>query len=329
MSRLTMSDAIVAAVAAEMAVDPSIYLMGQDIGVFGGPMNSSQGLWERFGAQDALYDSPISEAAMVGTAVGAAMAGARPIVDLMFGEFVNLTLTSLGLEGSSVAFRTAGRMSVPLVIRAKYGIGPHRGHPETPVGALLNYPGLKIVAPTTPQDAFSLTTTAIRDENPVVILDHMSLLHAGRAGVDPAVTVPIGKADVVADGEDITLVGTGLMVKRAQRARKKLAAAGISAEVIDLRTIKPLDTATVAASAMRTGSVLLIEESWPSGGPMTELCAQLVKDPEFSRSRISLNLLAPPDTPIPYGTELEKLYTPGVDTIVEAATSMIRTETLV
>ncbi|WP_231939629.1 alpha-ketoacid dehydrogenase subunit beta [Brevibacterium siliguriense] len=326
---MTMSEAIVEAIGDAMAADSSIFLMGQDIGEFGGPMNSSKGLWERFGPQDALIDAPISEAAMVGTAIGAAMAGARPIVDLMFGEFVNLAMTPLGLEGASVAFRTAGGLTVPVVVRAKYGTGPHRGHPETPVGALMNFPGLKIVAPTTPQDSYSLMSAAIADPNPVVFLEHMSLLHAGRGNVDRNQQVPIGAADVVHDGDDVTIVTSGMMVKRAVRAAKQLAKEGIAAEIVDLRTIKPLDVPTILRSAQKTQALLLVEESWPTGGPTSEICTQIVRHASLDGGSCRIDVLAPPDVPIPYAQSLENSYLPDTVRIVDAVKTLVKTEVAV
>lgn len=326
MTRLSMSEAIVEAIGDAMEMDSSIYLMGQDVGVFGGPMNSSKGLWERFGEQGAILDAPISEAAMVGTAVGAAMAGARPIVDLMFGEFVHLAMTPLGLEGSSVAFRTAGGLVAPIVVRAKYGTGPHRGHPETPVGALMNFPGIKIVAPTSPQDGYSLMLQAIYDQNPVVFLEHMSLLHAGRGVVDRYHSEELGTAKVVQTGTDLTIITSGMMTKRAQRAAKQLQSNGISAEIIDLRTIKPVDTPTIVESVQRTGAALLVEESWPTGGPMSEVCTQIVR--QCSDRRPTIELLSPPDVPIPFGVRLENAYLADADRIAQAAINTIRTEAM-
>lgn len=329
MTRMTMSQAIVEAIGDAMDFDTSTYLMGQDIGAFGGPMHSSKGLWERFGDQYTLIDAPISEAAMVGTAVGAAMAGARPIVDLMFGEFIHLAMTPLGLEGSSVAFRTAGRLNVPIVVRAKFGTGPHRGHPETPVGALMNFPGIKIVIPTTPQESYSLMSAAILDPNPVVFLEHMSLLHAGKGEVDKEVRVPIGKAKVVQEGEDVTIVATGMMVKRAVRAAKELRNVGISAEIIDLRTIKPLDVSSILRSTQKTGALLLVEESWPTGGPMSEVCAQVVQDACHGARECQIDILAPPDVPIPYALSSENSYLPDVGRIVDAAKNLYTAEAMI
>lgn len=318
MTRMTMTEAIVTAISDEMAADPSVYLIGQDIGVFGGPMQSAKGLWEAFGTQGRVIDAPISEAAMVGTAVGAAMAGSRPVVDLMFAEFLALTMTPLALEGASIAFRTRGEVTVPLVVRAKCGVGPHRGHAESCVGMLMSFPGLKVAMPTTPQDAYSLMRSAIRDDNPVVVLEHMSLLHGARAEVDPNLAVPLGAAAVRRDGTDLTVVASGLMVQRALRAATELGKDGLEMEVVDLRSFAPLDVDLVRASAERTGALLVVEESWPGSGPAAALCAGLVDGPE-GRPRFPVRLLQPPATPVPFAASLESAFVPSVADIVHTA----------
>jgi acetoin:2,6-dichlorophenolindophenol oxidoreductase subunit beta len=317
MTRMTLSEAITTAIHDAMAADQTVYLMGQDIGVFGGPMQSSKGLWEAYGAQGRIIDAPIAEAAMVGTGVGAAMAGSRPIVDLMFAEFLALTMTPLALEGSSVAYRTSGDVTVPLVVRAKFGVGPHRGHAESCVGMLMTFPGLKVVIPTTPQDGYSLMRAAIRDDNPVVFLEHMSLLHGARADVDTDVKVPIGTAHVSRSGADATVVASGLMVPRALRAAKLAESSGADIEVIDLRSISPLDVDTIAASLQKTRRLVLAEESWPVAGPASEVCAQLVRRHPGLMRDVRTTFVEPPHTPIPFAAHHEAAFVPSVQDILD------------
>lgn len=326
MSRMTMSEAIVAAIDDAMTHDERVYLMGQDIGVFGGPMQSSKGLWEKYQDTGRIIDAPISEAAMVGTAVGAAMAGRRPIVDLMFAEFLALTMTPLGLEGGSIAFRTRGAITVPLVVRAKCGVGPHRGHAESCVGMLMSFPGVKVVMPTTPQDGYSLMRAAIRDDNPVVFLEHMSLLHGARAEVDRDELGALGGSSVRRDGADVTIAASGLMVSRALKAARLLAATGVDAEVIDLRSLAPLDSPRVHESAARTGKLVIVEESWPVAGPASELCAQLVAI-AGGRPGFSIDFLQPPHVAVPFASSLEAGFTPSIDDIVHAAEQACSTTT--
>lgn len=317
MTRMTMSEAIIAAIEAEMASDESVYLMGQDVGVFGGPMQSSKGLWQKFGAEGRVIDAPISEASMVGTAVGAAMAGARPIIDLMFAEFIALTVTPLALEGASIGFKTQGRVTAPVVIRAKYGVGPHRGHPESLIGMLMGFPGLRVIVPTTPQDAYSMLRSAIRSDDIVVVLEHMSLLHGARSEVDTDLVIGLDTADIRRPGSDVTIVSSGLMVSRSLSAAKQLAGQGIEAELIDLRTLAPIDIDTIVASATRTGCLVVAEEAWPVAGPASEVVAQVIRR-TLGRVPITFGFAEPPMTPVPFAVELEKSYLPSVADIVDA-----------
>ncbi|MDA3146276.1 alpha-ketoacid dehydrogenase subunit beta [Leucobacter sp. UCMA 4100] len=315
MARMTMSDAIVEAIRQEMRNDESIYMLGQDIGQFGGPMQATKGLWEEFGDSGRMIDAPISEEAMIGTAVGAAMTGSRPIVDLMFAEFLALTVTPLAHEGGSIGFKTRGEVTVPMFVRAKCGIGPHHGHAEMMAGMLMSFPGVKVIMPTNPQDAYSLVRAAIRDEGPVVMLEHMSLLHARRAEVDLETTAEIGRAAVQREGNDVTIVASGLMVSRAERAAKTLAEEGIEAEIIDLRSIAPLDATTVVASARKTGAVVVADEAWPTAGPAAEVAHQVLRL-TGGRDHIRFGFATSPHTPIPFSTELERAFVPSIEDIV-------------
>lgn len=315
MARMTMSDAIVEAIRQEMRNDESIYMLGQDIGQFGGPMQATKGLWEEFGESGRMIDAPISEEAMIGTAVGAAMTGSRPIVDLMFAEFLALTVTPLAHEGASIGFKTRGEVTVPMFVRAKCGIGPHRGHAEMMAGMLMSFPGVKVIMPTNPQDAYSLVRAAIRDENPVVMLEHMSLLHGRRGEVDLDVTAEIGKAAVQREGSDVTIVASGLMVSRAERAAKTLAEDGIEAEIIDLRSVAPIDAETIVASARKTGAVVIADEAWPTAGPAAEVAHQVLRL-TGGRDQIRFGFATSPHTPIPFSAELEKAFVPSIEDIV-------------
>lgn len=317
MARMTMSDAIVEAIRQEMRSDDSIYMLGQDIGAFGGPMQATKGLWEEFGESGRMIDAPISEEAMIGTAVGAAMTGSRPIVDLMFAEFLALTMAPLAHEGGSIAFKTRGEVTVPMFVRAKAGVGPHRGHAEMVAGMLMSFPGVKIIMPTNPQDAYSLVRAAIRDEGPVIMLEHMSLLHARRGEVDLDQTAEIGQAAVVREGNDVTIVASGLMVSRAERAAKQLADEGVEAEIIDLRSIAPIDTDTILASARKTGALVIADEAWPTAGPTSEITHQVLRA-TGGRDAIRFGFATSPNTPIPFSAELEKAFVPSPEEIVAA-----------
>lgn len=322
MTRMTISEAIIAAIDAEMDADESVYLMGQDVGVFGGPMQSSKGLWQKFGESGRIIDAPISEAAMVGTAIGAAMAGARPIVDLMFAEFMALTVTPLGLEGAGIAFKTQGRVTAPVVIRAKFGVGPHRGHPESLIGMLMGFPGLRVIVPTTAQDAYSMTRAAIRSDDIVVILEHMSLLHGRRQDVDTDLVGDLDRASIRRIGDAVTIISSGLMLSRALSAADLLADEGIEAEVIDLRVIAPIDVDTLVDSAIRTGSVVIAEEAWPAAGPASEVAAQIIRTTR-GLAPITFGFAETPMTPVPFAVELEKAHLPSIADIVATAKDTI------
>jgi pyruvate dehydrogenase E1 component beta subunit len=323
---MTLNEAILSGVYASMDADPSVYVIGQDIGPFGGPMQSAAGLWDRYGATGRIIDAPISEAAMVATAVGAAMTGSRPIVDLMFAEFLNLVMTPLALEGASVRFKSNGLLSVPLVVRVKYGVGPHHGHAETCYNALVNYPGIKVVAPTTPQDGKGLMIAAVRDDDPVVVFEHMSLLHGPRDEVpDGADAVPIGLADVRRSGSDVTVAASGLMVSRAVRAANQLARQGIEVEVIDVRTLTPLDTTTIGESVARTGRLLVVDEAWPFGGVAAEIVSSVATNPSV-RMTAPIRRLQPPSLPVPFGHLLERAFVPDETAISRAVEELVSGE---
>ncbi len=320
MTRMTMNDALLAGLHEEMARDARVYVMGQDVGAFGGPLQSARGLWDAFGATGRVIDAPISESAMVGTSVGAAMTGMRPVVEIMFAEFLTLAMTPLALDGGSIAFRSGGRLRVPLVIRTKFGVGPHRGHAEACSAMLASFPGVKVVVPSNPRDAKGLMVSAIRDDDPVVLFEHMGLLHGRRADVpDEPYTVPIGRAEIQRPGTDVTVVASGLMVSRAMRAAAAVAQEGIELEVVDLRTLTPLDTETVVASLRRTGRLVVVDEAWPFGGVAAELVAQVAAHEVASSLTAPILRVQPPPIPVPFSAVLERSYLPDDADIAQAA----------
>lgn len=321
MGRMTLNEAVIEAVSTSLRERDDVFLLGEDIGIFGSPMQSTKGLWEEFGSTGRMIDTPISEEAIAGAAVGAAMAGSRPIIDLMFGEFLPLVFTPLAVEGAAAEYRTNGRVTTPMVVRAKYGVGPHRGHPESYMGSWMGFPGLKVVAPSTPQDAYSMMLSAVADDGIVLFMEHMSLLHGPRGHVDKETQVPLGKAQVRRPGTDVSIITYGLMVQRAERAAKALASDGIECEVVDLRTLNPLDVGTLVDSAERTRRVLLVEESWPVAGPASEVCARIVRE---ATGHIEFGFALPPHTPIPFALELETMFVPSVDKIADAALALCR-----
>lgn len=324
MVRQTFQEATVAAIAEEMRRDRDVFIMGEDIGPFGGPLKSTAGLWEEFGAEGRVIDTPISEGGFVGAGVGAAFAGKRPIVDIMFLEFLGLVIHQFGLDGGAMHYYSGGKAKIPLVMRAKYGVGPFHGHAYDFHSWLVNIPGVKVVVPSNPADAKGLMKAAIRDDNPVLFLEHMALYHAGREAIPEGDhVVPIGKADIKRAGTDVTIVASALMVKRALGAADALAREGISAEIVDLRTIVPMDKATVLASVRKTGRLVVAGEAIKSGSSSNEVAA-LVAEEAFAALRAPIMRVAPPDIPVPFNRALEKAYLPDAETIAAAARKIVK-----
>ncbi len=320
--RLSHVEAVVDAIAGEMRRDPHVIMIGQDIGRFGGPMGSTRGLFEEFGAVR-LLEAPISEGAMVGAGIGAALFGLRPIVDISFGEFLPAAMNQLINQMPNLHYMTGGEAQVPLVVRTRLGDGPYGGHPQDYSSWFAHVPGLKVVIPANAHDAKGLMVAAIRDNNPVLFVEPMSLAHGGRQEVpqDPY-TVEIGTAAVVRSGTSITMVALGSMVPGAIRAAADLMRQGISAEVVDLRSIQPWDMKCVIESVQKTGCLMTVEESWVCGGFGAEVAATVAE-------RSLDDLIAPIGrvgalaVPIPSGP-LRGFVLPSYVTIAEEARRLLR-----
>ena len=319
--RLTQTEAIVESIAQEMRRDPRVFMIGQDVGEFGGSLQGSKGLWEEFGPKR-IREAPISESAMVGAAIGAALFGRRPIVEVSFGEFLPAAMNQLVNQAPNLHYMTGGAASVPVVIRTRVGDGPYGGHPQDYSVWFAYVPGLKVVMPGTPADAKGLMLAAIRDDNPVLYVEPMSLAHGPREEVPAGdVLVPIGKARVAREGTDLTIVTIGSTVPVALRAAGQLAEDGIEAEVVDLRSLAPLDADTIVASVRKTGGLVTVHESWVSYGIGAEVAA-------ICAERALEDLLAPvkrvgtKPVPVPSGA-VRKHALPTVDEVVIAARELL------
>jgi len=324
MPRQTFQEATVAAIAEEMRRDRDVFIMGEDIGSFGGPLKSCHGLWEEFGTEGRVIDTPISEGGFVGAGVGAAFAGKRPIIDIMFLEFLGLVIHQFGLDGGAMHYYSDGKAKIPLVMRAKYGVGPFHGHAYDFHSWLLNVPGVKVVAPSNAADAKGLMKAAIRDDNPVLFLEHMALYHAGREEVPEGEhIVPLGQAEVKRTGKDVTIVASALMTKRALAAAALLAKDGIDAEIVDLRTIAPLDKTTILASVRKTGRLVVAGEAIKTGSSSNEVVA-LAAEEAFGALKAPILRVAPPDIPVPFHRALEKAYLPDAEAIAAAARKLAK-----
>ncbi len=318
MARMTYQQALVEGIREEMQRDDSVFLLGQDIGAFGGPLQSTKGLWEEFGDSGRVIDSSIAETAMAGLCVGAALKGMRPVIEIMFAEFLTLVMQPMASDAPSMHYLSNGKARVPMVLRTKYGVSPHLSHKQDFHSWLVGVPGLKVVLPSSPYDAKGLIKSAIRDDNPVVFFEHMHLYHGMREEVpDEEYTIPLGLADIKRPGGDVTVVALGLMVNRALDAAKTLADEGIEVEVVDLRTAHPMDRETVLASVRKTGRLVIVHEGHKVGGTGGEVAA-MVAEEAFEALKAPIVRVAPPQVPIPHTRELENLVIPTKDDIADA-----------
>lgn len=317
MPRLTLVEAIVQGLREELERDESVFMIGQDIGPMGGPLQSFKGLWEDYQHTGRIMDAPISEEAIAAVSFGAAMRGRRPVFELMFSEFTTLAMGVFGSE-AGIHFKTDGALSAPLVMRTKFGISPHRGHPEDFHSFFVHCPGVKVVMPSTPYDAKGLIKAAIRDNNPVVFCEHMSLMHGRKEEVpEDDYVIPLGKADVKREGRHVTIVASGLMVHRSLKCAEALAREGIEAEVVDLRTISPVDYDTILASVAKTGHLVVVHEAWKTGGSGGEVAAE-VAERGFDLLKGPVMRVAPHHLPVPFSLPLEKAFIPDEAQIAEA-----------
>ena len=307
----------------EMERDPNIYIAGEDVGVFGGCFGVTQGLLDIFGERR-VRDTPITESAIIGTAVGAAVAGLRPVVELMFVDFVGVALDQLFNQGAKIKYMFGGKAKVPMVVRASCGagLGAAAQHSQSLEALFMHLPGLKVVMPSTPYDAKGLLISSIRDDNPVVFLEHKMLY--GVQGEVPAetYTVPLGLADVKREGQDITVVATAYMVHVALGAAEKLAAEGISVEVLDPRTLSPLDEETILKSVAKTHRLVIVHEEVKFAGSGAEIAA-MVAEKGFDDLDAPIVRVGAPFTPVPFSPALEAEYIPNEDKVIQAVRSVM------
>jgi 2-oxoisovalerate dehydrogenase E1 component len=324
---ISYSEALREAMRQALKADERVYLMGEDIGVYGGAFGVTMGLVEEFG-EERVRDTPISENAIVGAAVGSAVTGMRPVAEMQFMDFITLGMEQLVLQGAKIRYMFGGKASVPMVLRmpAGSGTGAAAQHSESLESWLVNVPGLKVVAPATPYDAKGLLLAAIADDNPVMFVES-KLLYKGKGPVpEEPYIVPLGRAAVRRPGKDLTVVATSIMVTRALEAAQKLAQEGIELEVIDLRTLKPYDAETIIASVKRTGRLLVVHEAPLIGGFGGEIAAMIAQSEAFAYLEAPIVRLGGADVPIPYSPKLERAAVPQTDDIVEASRRLARAE---
>jgi len=318
----------------EMERDPSVILLGEDIAVFGGAYRVTEGLLERFG-ESRVRDTPISEAAIVGAGIGAAMTGLRPVVEIQFNDFLACAMDQVCNQAAKMRFMMGGQVSVPLVIRAPVGAtGRAAQHSQSLEAWFMHTPGLKVAFPSTPYDAKGLLKSAIRDDNPVMFFEH-KLLYGGSSPGGKAKTavndlgdafrpapegeylVPFGSADIKRKGRDVTIVATGMVLHKSLKAAEALSREGVEAEVIDPRTLVPLDRETILESVRRTGRLVVASEDVLSCGVASEIAALAAEEALWSLDA-PVRRVAVPDTPIPFAPAMEQAVLPQVETIVKA-----------
>jgi len=315
--------AVKEAMAEEMRRDASVFVMGEDVETMGGVFGCTKGLLAEFG-HDRIRNTPISEAAFVGAGLGAALTGMRPVVEVQYVDFILCAMDQVVNQIAKYRYASGGNATVPLTIRAQQGSGRGNGvqHSQNLEALFCHIPGLKVLMPSTPYDAKGLLKTAIRDNNPVMFFEHKMLYQTRSEVPEEEYTIPLGKADIKRAGTDVTLIATSWMVLRALEAAEELAMQGISAEVIDPRTLVPLDEETLIQSVMKTGRAVVVHEAHAMCGIGAEL-AYILSDRAFSYLDAPVKRVTAYQTPIPYSQKLEKLTIPSVQRIVTAAREVL------
>lgn len=322
---LSYSQALAQAMAEEMRRDEDIFIMGLDIGAYGGAFAATKGLYEEFGDKRML-DMPISEEGYVGAAVGSAITGMRPIVELQFSDWITIASDQLVNQAAKIRYMFGGSMKVPLVLRAPVGgyIAAAAQHSQMFESWFSFVPGLKVILPATPADAKGLLKTAIRDNNPVIFFEHKKLYdQVGDVPEDKDFTIPIGKAEIKRQGDDLTIVTYSYMVDFALKAANRLKEEdNIEVEVVDLRTVKPLDRETVINSIKKTNKVICLQETWLTCSVMSEVAAVIAEEALFYLDA-PVKRIGARDVPNPFSPRLEKYILPGVEDIITAARELI------
>jgi pyruvate dehydrogenase E1 component beta subunit len=332
--KLTMAQAISEGIAQEMERDPNVFVMGEDVGKYGGIFGATGGLLDKFG-KDRIMDTPISETAFMGTATGAAAAGLRPIVELMFVDFFGVCMDQIYNHLAKNTYMAGGNIRLPVVLTTAIGGGYNDAaqHSQCLYATFAHMPGIKVVVPSNAYDAKGLMVQAIRDDNPVMFMYHKGIMglpwmayFEGSSNEVPQApyTIEFGKAKVAREGTDVTIVTISQMVQKALVAAAELARQGVSAEVVDLRTLVPLDKAAVLQSVARTGRLLIADEDYLGFGLSGEISALAAENLDTLRMKAPVKRLAVPNVPIPYSRPLEQFVIPQVASIVEAAQKLMK-----
>jgi pyruvate dehydrogenase E1 component beta subunit len=323
LKELTYADALREALREEMLRDPNVILLGEEIGVFNGVYKVTRGLLDEFGPER-VRDTPISEAAIAGAAVGLALAGMKPVAEIMYMDFLPICMDQLSTQAAKMRFMSGGQLSVPMVLRTQYSLGRQHGsqHSQFTPAWFMQVPGLKVVLPSDPSDAKGLLKSSIRDPDPVLFVESGLLYRTKGPVQEGEYTTPLGEAAVKKKGDDITIVAVSRMVNESLVAAKKLEEEGVSAEVIDVRTLQPLDVSTIAESVKRTSRLIVASDDVKRGGVGAEISASITETC-FDYLDAPVSRVACPDTPIPFSPQLEQQYMPNADRVIQAVQGLL------
>lgn len=327
MRELTYMEALREAIRQSMEKDDRVFVIGEDIGTYGGAFGVTAGLLDQFGPER-IIDTPISEAGIAGACIGAAVTGMRPIGEIQFSDFVVLSMEQLVMQGAKMRFMFGGKADVPFVMRLAGGSGTGAAaqHSESLENWFVHVPGLKVVMPSTPYDAKGLLLASLEDNNPVMFFEHKLLYKTKGEVPEEIYTLPIGQSHVVREGSHLTLIATSIMVLRSLDAANELAKEGIEVEIIDPRTLKPLDMAPIVKSVIKTGKALIVHEAVKTGGFGGEISASIMESRAFAYLDAPIRRLAGLDMPIPYNRMLEYHAVPQVENIIDEARKLAKGE---
>jgi pyruvate dehydrogenase E1 component beta subunit len=323
MTRITMREAISQAIWEEMERDSKVFIMGEEVGVWGGTYAVTKGFYDHFGAER-VRDTPIAESVIIGSAIGAALTGLRPVAELMTINFAFAAMEHIVNEAAKLHYMFNGQMVLPLVIRTPGGGGRQLGatHSQTPDAIFAHFPGLKVVAPGTPADAKGLLKTAIRCDDPVLFIEHATLYQTRGEVPEGDYTIPIGKSAIQRPGKDVTLVTYSKMLETSLKAAEQLAQEGIDVEIIDLRTLRPLDMEPVLESVRKTNRAVVAEEGWRSFGVGAEIAARMYEE-AFDDLDAPIQRVAQSEVPLPYNRTLEQMALPQVANVIAAVKEVL------
>lgn len=323
MARITMREAISQAIWEEMERDPSIFIMGEEVGVWGGTYAVTKGFYDHFG-EKRVRDTPIAEATIIGSAIGAALTGLRPIAELMTINFAFSAMDHIVNQAAKLHYMFGGQLILPIVIRAPGGGGRQLAatHSQTPDAVFAHFPGLKVVAPGTPEDAKGMLKSAIRSDDPILFIEHATLYQVRGDVPEDDYLIPLGKSKIHRSGSDATIVTYSKMLDVSSKAAEQLANDGIDVEIVDLRSLRPLDMDPVIESFKKTNRAVIVEEGWKSYGVGSEITARIV-DEAFDYMDAPIKRVAQAEVPLPYNRNLEQLALPQVDDVINAVKEVI------